>query len=679
MTRPIRKLLIANRGEIALRIARTARAMGIATVAVYSEADRDALHVRRADEAWAIGPAPARDSYLRGEAILAAARASGADAIHPGYGFLSEDADFAEAVAGAGLIFVGPPAKAIRAMGSKSAAKALMAKAGVPLVPGYHGKDQSPARLAREAAAIGWPVLIKASAGGGGKGMKVVRSHSAFDEALASARREAAAAFGDEEMLIERYLTRPRHVESQIFADGHANVVHLFERDCSIQRRHQKVIEEAPAPFLDRALAARIGGAAIEAARAVGYVGAGTVEFILEDDQFYFMEMNTRLQVEHPVTESVTKLDLVEWQLRVARGEPLPCRQDDIALSGHAVEARLYAEDPERDFLPQTGHLVHLVLPADLPGIRIDAGVASGDAVTRYYDPMLAKLIAHGADRREALDRLSAALAATEIAGLATNRRFLRRIAAHPAFAAGDFDTGFIERHRDDLLPSPAPPPPPILALAAAALLALRRAALPVDAADPWSPFATAGAFTPNLASLDEVGLLAGGTRTDVRLSTRRGRTIAEVAGEVLAVSIALRPGGDFIGQVEGARLAGRAILAAGHLDLILNGENHVFSIVDPHAAPDAADKDAGHLRAPMPGAVIAVVAAGTSVRKGMTLAVIEAMKMEHAVTAPADGVVAAVMVGVGDVVAEGADLVVLEPAAITVPTKDSAPEDSAL
>jgi 3-methylcrotonyl-CoA carboxylase alpha subunit len=436
-SRPIRTLLVANRGEIACRIFSTARGMGIRTVAVYSEADANAAHVRAADEAHLLGPAPARESYLRIDRILAAAKASGADAIHPGYGFLSENAEFAEAVAAAGMIFVGPPASAIRAMGSKSAAKALMETAGVPLVPGYHGEDQDPELLAREAVRIGFPVLIKASAGGGGKGMKVVERAEDFAATLASAKREAASSFGDDRVLIERYLTRPRHIEVQVFADTHGETVHLFERDCSVQRRHQKVIEEAPAPGMSAERRAAMGKAAVEAARAVGYVGAGTVEFIAEGDDFFFMEMNTRLQVEHPVTEAITGQDLVEWQIRVARGEALPCRQEDLVITGHAVEARLYAEDAMRDFLPQTGRLEHLVFPA---GLRADAGVASGDVVSHHYDPMIAKLIAHGATREEALGRLADGLAATEVMGLVTNRGFLERILRHPEFAEARHD-----------------------------------------------------------------------------------------------------------------------------------------------------------------------------------------------------------------------------------------------
>ncbi len=445
-------LLIANRGEIACRIIRTARAMGLRTIAVYSEADADAPFVRQADDGRLIGPAPARDSYLVIDKIIAAAKETGAQAIHPGYGFLSERAEFAEACAGAGIVFVGPPASAIRAMGLKDAAKALVEKAGVPVVPGYHGARQEPDFLRQKADEVGYPVLIKAVAGGGGKGMKRVDKTTEFEAALASARREAKSAFGDERVLVEKYVEAPRHIEMQVFADRHGNVVHLFERDCSLQRRHQKVIEEAPAPGMTAEMRAAMGRAATEAARAVGYEGAGTVEFIadgrggLKADRFYFMEMNTRLQVEHPVTEAITGLDLVELQLRVAAGEKLPFGQADIKPTGHAVEARLYAEDPEKRFLPSTGRLYALTFPSG-PGIRVDTGVEEGSEVTPFYDPMIAKVIAHAPTRVAALDRLAAALGDTLVAGPKTNVRFLKKLCEAPAFRAGTFDTGFIDQN----------------------------------------------------------------------------------------------------------------------------------------------------------------------------------------------------------------------------------------
>ncbi len=471
------KILIANRGEIACRVIRTARRLGIATVAVYSEADRDALHVELADEAWPIGPPPARDSYLNIDAILDVARRSGAEAVHPGYGFLSENAEFAEACEAAGLVFIGPPGSAMRAMGSKAASKLLMQRHGVPLVPGYHGEDQDPVRLIDEAERIGFPVLIKASAGGGGRGMRAVGSAAELASALTGAKREAAGAFGDDRVLIEKYLPQPRHIEIQILADKHGNTIHLFERDCSIQRRYQKVLEEAPAPGLDLERRRAMGKAAVAAARAVGYVGAGTIEFIADIESFYFIEMNTRLQVEHPVTEAVTGLDLVEWQVRVAAGEALPLGQQDLALHGHAIEARLYAEDPERGFLPQTGVLHRLRFPAaDIA--RVDTGVRQGDVVTPFYDPMIAKIIAWGEDRAAALDRLRHALAETAVLGVQTNLGLLVRVVWHPEFAAANIDTGFIERHRDVLVSKHRPAPDEAFAAAAVArLLELEAAA----------------------------------------------------------------------------------------------------------------------------------------------------------------------------------------------------------
>ncbi|MEO0995149.1 MAG: biotin carboxylase N-terminal domain-containing protein, partial [Pseudomonadota bacterium] len=453
----MRRLLIANRGEIAARIARTARGLGIETVAVYSDADAGAVHVRSCDQAVRIGPAPVSESYLRADALLEAARATGADAIHPGYGFLSENPDFAEAVAAAGLAWVGPPATAIRAMGLKDEAKRRMEAAGVPVTPGYHGDTQDPAFLAERAAEIGYPVLIKASAGGGGKGMRLVETPDAFAEALARAQSEAASAFGNDRVLIEKFIQNPRHIEVQVFADSHGSTVHLFERDCSAQRRHQKVIEEAPAPGMTEALRAAMTGAAVRAAEAVGYVGAGTVEFIVDGsrmtpDAFYFMEMNTRLQVEHPVTEAVTGTDLVAWQLAVASGAPLPLGQDQIRLSGHAVEARLYAEDPAHDFRPQTGRLTALRLSE---AVRVDTGVTEGDTVTPHYDPMIAKLIAHGPDREAAFARLGAALAESQLAGLTSNLGFLARLVADAEMRAGRLDTGLIARQGDSLLADP--------------------------------------------------------------------------------------------------------------------------------------------------------------------------------------------------------------------------------
>jgi 3-methylcrotonyl-CoA carboxylase alpha subunit len=665
-----RRLLIANRGEIACRIARTARRTGLHTIAVYSDADAKALHVRMADEAVAIGPAPAAQSYLAIDRIVAAARATGAEAVHPGYGFLAENADFAQACADAGLIFVGPPTAAIRAMGSKSGAKALMEEAGVPLVPGYHGADQSTELLAREAAHIGYPVLIKPSAGGGGKGMVVVMSAADLTEALATARRVAKSAFGDDRVLIEKYLAHPRHIEVQIFADMHGNCVHLFARDCSVQRRHQKVIEEAPAPGLTPERMKAMGDAAIAAARAVGYVGAGTVEFIAEGADFAFMEMNTRLQVEHPVTEMVTGLDLVEWQLRVAAGEPLPLPQDRIAISGHAVEARIYAEDPARGFLPSTGTLIHLTWPEPVSGLRIDAGVGQGDAVSHYYDPMLAKVIAHGADRATALANLARALDDCSIFGVANNLDFLARILRHPEFAAGPVDTGFIGRHLDALAPPHGPPGDRLLATAALAVLCDQRSdAIQSRSAgsDPWSPWGRADGWR-----------LGGAATTELRFAERNsehviGITYRRDGGYDLALPggpIAARGGRDESGRLH-AELDG--IAATAHAvrrgdTVFIRGSDGAarLTVIDPREGGTVAAHGAGHLVAPMPGVVVSVsVAAGQSVSRGATMMVIEAMKMEHAVVAPADGTVTAVRFAAGDKVSEGQEVIAFEPASV--------------
>src|SRR5262245_30566196 len=490
------KILIANRGEIACRVIKTARRLGIKTVAVYSDADRNAMHVAMADEAVHIGGSPARESYLVVERIIDAARRTGAQAIHPGYGFLSENAGFAEACAKAGIVFIGPPPAAIRAMGSKSEAQKIMEKARVPLVPGYHGDDQSPALLAKEAARIGFPVLIKASAGGGGKGMRVVESAPKFDEALAGAKREAKSSFADDHVLVEKYLTRPRHIEIQVFADSHGNCLYLFERDCSIQRRHQKVIEEAPAPNMDPKRRKAMGEAAVAAARAIGYVGAGTVEFIAnQDGSFYFMEMNTRLQVEHPVTEMITGQDLVEWQLVVAAGGKLPLTQDQLRIDGHAVEVRLYAEDPNRNFLPSTGTLVHLRLPAESLNVRVDTGVRQGDTVTPFYDPMIAKVIVHDRDRTSAMRRMAALMGETEVVGVTTNAALLKALCAHPAFVGGEVDTGFIERHHDQLFAKPAPASDRTIAIATLARLVEWHDTARSSPGDPYSPWGEQNGF----------------------------------------------------------------------------------------------------------------------------------------------------------------------------------------
>jgi 3-methylcrotonyl-CoA carboxylase alpha subunit len=666
------KILIANRGEIACRVMRTAKRLGIRTVTVYSDADRDALHVRLADEAVRIGPPEARASYLNIEAIIAAARASGAEAIHPGYGFLSENEDFAAACKRAGIVFIGPSAASIAAMGDKSAAKRLMEKAGVPLVPGYHGEAQDAKLLLAEAKRIGFPVLIKASAGGGGKGMRVVASEAEFAAALEGAKREAASAFGDERVLVERYLARPRHVELQVFGDQQGNVIHLFERDCSVQRRHQKVLEEAPAPGMIAEMRARMGEAAVAVAKAVGYFGAGTVEFIAETDparpgalngSFYFMEMNTRLQVEHPVTEMITGLDLVEWQLRVAAGEPLPRAQQDIDLRGHAIEARLYAEDPERGFLPAAGRLVHLAFPAASQAVRIDTGIAEGASITPYYDPLLAKLIVWGEDRAAALAALRSALAQTEIAGLANNVEFLGRLAASRAFSAAELDTGFIERQRAELFPERE-----ALAdewLAAAALAEWReeeRSALAQARAsgEPWSPWQQVDGwrlnseshhdfvFTDN-AERHAVAVRFGAEGLSVEIDGRRRR----VAGEFADGKLLLR--------LDDRSIALRAVRAGKDWHLFHDGRYRRLAL---HEALEGLDVEAGggSLAAPMPGKVVALFAKpGARVAQGAPLLILEAMKMEHTLAAPGAGVVKEVRCAQGDQVIEGVELIVFE------------------
>ena len=647
------KLLVANRGEIACRIIRTARRMGIATVAVYSEADAEALHVAMADEAWPIGPSPARESYLVGARIVEVARRAGAEAVHPGYGFLSENAEFAEACAAAGLVFVGPPAEAIRAMGSKAAAKALMAAAGVPLVPGYHGEAQAPARLAAEAARIGYPVLIKASAGGGGKGMRVVEAPEAFASALAGAQGEAVASFGDSRVLIERYLAQPRHVEIQVFADTHGNVVSLFERDCSVQRRHQKVIEEAPAPGLSPERRASMGEAAIAAARAVGYVGAGTVEFIAEGEAFHFMEMNTRLQVEHPVTEMITGQDLVEWQLRVADGERLPKLQHELGIAGHAIEARLYAEDPGRDFLPSIGRIAHLRLPA---GIRVDTGVREGDAISPHYDPMIAKLIAHGADRAAALARMRRALEACEIVGIATNLGLLRRIAAQPDFAAGRFDTGFIARHAEVLQADDAAADARVWLAAALAVLASRAAPDPLD---PWS---ASDSWRMNGSFPQTVALRLGEIERTVAAESRPdGMFALSLAGETALARLLPGEDGDRL-RVDGVEHRLRVLARGEAISVLLDGRTHVLHALDKLAPPARASAAGDRVLAPIPGRIARfLVAAGDVVSKGAPLVVLEAMKMELTLAAPIDGVIAPLRHAVNDMVEEGVELVGFE------------------
>ena len=661
-----KKILIANRGEIACRVAASARRMGVRTVAVYSDADARAKHVQACDEAVHIGGSAPKDSYLRWERILEAAKATGAQAIHPGYGFLSENEEFAQACADAGLVFIGPPPSAIRAMGLKAASKQLMEKAGVPLVPGYHGADQDPQLLQREADRIGYPVLIKASAGGGGKGMRAVDKAEDFDAALASCKREAINSFGDDAVLIEKYVQRPRHIEIQVFGDTHGNYVYLFERDCSVQRRHQKVLEEAPAPGLPAALRERMGEAALAAARAVGYVGAGTVEFIVErgpDDvlQFYFMEMNTRLQVEHPVTEAITGLDLVEWQLRVASGEKLPLRQEDLHISGHAIEARICAENPENDFLPATGTLAVYRTPADAArferaAVRVDDGVREGDTISPFYDSMVAKLIVHGATREEALARLDQALAATHIVGVATNVQFLRRVVRSTSFSTADLDTALIAREqsalfgRQELTVDQA---------VGGTVVALLRAQQAQADADPWSrrdhwrshedavtryDFEFAGAALSarlRVAHADGQLWLSLDGAAEQPLGWRAGATVEQFALQC------------------GAQQLGLSVYRSGD-------QFHVFGPAgsalvnwsDPLRHDGEDETTAGRLSAPMPGKLLSfAVAPGQTVSKGQPLAVMEAMKMEHTIASPSDGVVEELLYAPGDQVAEGAEL----------------------
>jgi 3-methylcrotonyl-CoA carboxylase alpha subunit len=644
----IQSLLIANRGEIACRIIRTARRMGVRTVAVYSDADAKALHVREADEAVHIGPSPARESYLVGEKIIAAAKATGAEAIHPGYGFLSENADFAQAVTDAGLVWVGPRPDSIRAMGLKDAAKERMIAAGVPVTPGYLGEDQDPDRLQSEADAIGYPVLIKAVAGGGGKGMRRVNAAGEFAEMLLSCKREAASSFGDDRVLIEKYVERPRHIEVQVFGDTHGNVVHLFERDCSLQRRHQKVIEEAPAPGMDEATRAAVCAAAVKAAQAVDYVGAGTIEFIadasegLRADRIWFMEMNTRLQVEHPVTEEITGQDLVEWQLRVASGEELPKRQEELSINGWAMEARLYAEDPTHEFLPSTGRLERL----DLPGspTRVDTGVIQGATVSPFYDPMIAKIVAYGSERATAVSRLTSAIAAVDVWPVKTNAAFLVRALEHEAFKAGDLDTGFIARHFDALIP-PSEPNPDVLRSAAVQVVQSEISGWPqhlawVDQARSRLPAPRAGNVWREAVSF--------------RLNHDVAPTIVELGygGRTYPVDL----GGDFESHEYTAVPEGDLICVFG-----AGAEKYRFARARATGAAGGSEGD-GALISPMPGKIIAVeVRQGDVVAKGQKLVTLEAMKMEHSLVAPFDGVVAELNAATGGQVSEGALLARIE------------------
>lgn len=655
------KILIANRGEIACRIIRTARKMGIRTVAVYSDADRDAMHVALADEAIAIGPAPARSSYLDAEKIIAAAQASGAQAIHPGYGFLSENAGFAEACASAGLIFIGPTPDAIRAMGGKSEAKALMAQAGVPVVPGYHGEDQADEKLAGEAEAIGYPVLLKASAGGGGKGMRIVREKREFAAELAGAKREALAAFGNDRMLIEKYLERPRHVEVQVFADGHGNCLSLFERDCSIQRRHQKVIEEAPAPGLPDTLRQRMYNAAVAAARAIDYRGAGTVEFLLDPSgAFYFMEMNTRLQVEHPVTEYITGLDLVEWQIRVANGEALPDDWGNLRINGHAIEARIYAEDPAHDFLPSIGTVSHLAFPEEGPHLRIDSGIRTGDAISVHYDPMIAKLIVWDYDRPSAVRRLRLTLEKLAICGVTSNAAFLTRLAGLDAFAAAELDTGFIARNEAALFAPGATSENEIALSTLGLLLSRRNGAKPQ--ADPYSPWNNTNSFRLNAPARETLRFVLDQQPVDVAVTHEPDGFSLEIGTRAIRAHGSISQDGTLRATVDGRQRKCRFFASDNGHALFLDGEHYRISQPDPVDVADTSTHTGG-LEAPMPGVIRAILSKqGAAVEAGDALVVMEAMKMEHTIRAPAKGTVTAINCAEGNMVEAGAMLVDFEP-----------------
>ena len=655
------KILIANRGEIACRVIQTAHRLGIRCVAVYSEADRNARHVAMADEAFLLGPAPSSESYLRGDKILEIALKSGAQAIHPGYGFLSENTEFANACEANNIAFIGPPASAIAAMGSKSAAKEIMLQADVPLVPGYHGADQNPALLKAEAEKCGFPLLLKAIAGGGGKGMRVVNNIGEFDAALAAAQRESQNAFGNPDMLIERYLTKPRHVEIQVFCDKQGNGVYLAERDCSVQRRHQKVIEEAPAPGLSDATRKAMGETAVAAAKAIDYVGAGTVEFLYdEDSSFYFMEMNTRLQVEHPVTEMITGQDLVEWQLRIADGEPLPLQQDQIQIRGHALEARVYAEDPDNDFLPVTGTLRYLRTPDENAHVRVDTGVIEGDEVSVYYDPMIAKLIVWDEDREQAINRMVHALESYRIGGMKTNIRFLRQLADSKPFRDQELDTGFIEKHNELLFQIAKTDIQSQLALATSFLLETERQTQP-SKDDPDSPFNLQTSWRLNANYARPLEWLVGDVHHQVNILEQQSGY--EITVDNVTFKVCATLDDDHLRAV----INGHRLSIHGHLsgnDITLFREGHQFQCQLFHHTFDESDQAAGgSLTAPMNGAIVAVMTeVGQVVSSGQTLVIMEAMKMEHSICAPHEGTVTEIYFTVGDLVSDGAALVAVTP-----------------
>lgn len=661
--RRFRTLLIANRGEIACRVMRTARAMGLRAVAVYSEADRDAMHVALADEAVLLGPARARDSYLNPERLIEAARKTGAEAIHPGYGFLSENAEFAQACFDAGLVFVGPTAAMMTAMGSKSGSKALMEKAGVPLVPGYHGEAQDDATLAKAAEKVGFPILVKASAGGGGRGMRIVRSADELAPAIVSAKREAKAAFGDDRMLIEKYVDNPRHIEVQVIGDSHGNLLSLFERECTLQRRHQKVIEEAPSPTLNPAQRETVCAAARKAAGAVNYVGAGTIEFVSDGKDVFFIEMNTRLQVEHPVTELITGIDLVEWQLRVAFGEALPLKQDEIRLNGHAVEARVYAENPTKNFMPSVGKISTWRLPAETGGLRIDSGYREGDTVSPYYDAMLAKMIAWAPTRDVAIERLNRGLEESDVRGIVTNIPFLSALMTHPKVRANAIDTGFIERELMVLTQAPAAPGELELCAAVAAVINHERQAAQADANSPWQTFGwmPVGRRRRNFAFRAGHGV-GHGSEQKITLNYGSGPATLVIGERKLAFAIAPRDGG-FDVTLDGVKSFVAAVID-GH-ELYLRTRNGRFDLhwVDPFGGEMEEQAGADKIAAPLPGTVVAVLAEeGAKLEKGAPILTLEVMKMEQTLRAPYAGVLKSIKCKVGDIVQEGVELAVVEP-----------------
>lgn len=656
--RRFRTLLIANRGEIACRVIRTARAMGLRTVAVYSEADRDAMHVALADEAVLLGPARARDSYLSVEKLIEAARKTGAEAVHPGYGFLSENAEFAQACYDAGLVFVGPTAGMMNAMGSKSGSKALMEKAGVPLVPGYHGEAQDEATLSKAAEKAGFPVLVKASAGGGGRGMRVVRSADELGPAIVSAKREAKAAFGDDRMLIEKYVDNPRHIEVQVIGDSHGNLLSLFERECTLQRRHQKVIEEAPSPTLNAAQRETVCAAARKAAGAVNYVGAGTIEFVSDGKDVFFIEMNTRLQVEHPVTELITGIDLVEWQLRVAFGEELPLKQNEIKLNGHAVEARVYAENPTKNFMPSVGRISTWRLPAETGGLRVDAGYREGDSVSPYYDAMLAKMIAWAPTRDVAIDRLNRGLEESDVRGIVTNIPFLSALITHPKVRANAIDTGFIERELAALTAEAPAPGELELCAAVAAIVNDERQAAQTDANSPWQTFGWMPVGRRRRSFAFRVG---HGPELKVTLNYGSGPSTLVIGDRELAFTVAPK-GGGFDLTLDGVKSSVAAVID-GH-ELYLRTRNGRFDLhwVDPFGGETEEQTGADKIAAPLPGTVVAVLAEeGAKLDKGAPILTLEVMKMEQTLRAPYAGVLKSIKCKVGDIVQEGVELAVVE------------------